>query len=158
MFRRARRRSKALRTTAATTTSAAPTSAGSSFPATSRWFPTSGARARATPISTRATSTRNTQLLRRPRDKGALSLIYDGIAKLEIEGRLTLVGSRLDYNYPANVTLAPYAKLDVLANYKVDDNLAMFGRIENLTDARYEEVYNYGVAGRSYYAGISYSW
>ena len=23
----------------------------------------------------------------------------------------------------------------------------MFGRIENLTDARYEEVYNYGIAG-----------
>jgi len=100
----------------------------------------------------------NTQLLRRPRDKGALSLVYDGIAKLEVEGRLTLVGSRLDYNFPSNVTLAPYAKLDVLANYKFDDNLAIFGRIENLTDARYEEVYNYGVAGRSYYAGISYSW
>jgi vitamin B12 transporter len=100
----------------------------------------------------------NTQLLRRPRNKGALSLIYDGIAKLEVEGRLTLVGSRLDYSYPTDVTLAPYAKLDVLANYKFDDNLAMFGRIENLTDARYEEVYNYGVAGRSYYAGISYSW
>ena len=57
------------------------------------------------------------------------------------------------------MTLAPYAKLDVLANYKFDDNLAMFGRIENLTDARYEEVYNYGVAERRlYYAGISYSW
>ncbi len=56
------------------------------------------------------------------------------------------------------MSLAPYAKLDFLANYKVNDNLTMFGRIENLTDARYEEVYNYGVAGRSYYAGISYSW
>ena len=81
--------------------------------------------------------------------------MYDGIAKLEVEGRLTLVGARLDYG---NVTLAPYAKLDVLANYKVSDNLALFGRVENVTDARYEEVYNYGVAGRSYYAGISYSW
>ena len=98
------------------------------------------------------------QLLRRPRNKGMLSLIYDGIAKLEVEGRLTLVGARPDYNYPSNVTLAPYAKLDALANYKVDDNLALFGRIENLTDARYEEIYNYGTAGRSYYAGISYSW
>lgn len=100
----------------------------------------------------------NIPLLRRPRHKGALALIYDGVARLEVEGRLTLVGSRLDYNYPTDVTLAPYAKLDVLANYKVDDKLALFGRIENLTDARYEEVYNYGVAGRSYYAGISYSW
>ena len=45
------------------------------------------------------------------------------------------------------MTLAAYAKLDILANYKVNDNLAMFGRIENLTDARYEEVYNFGTAG-----------
>ncbi|MGD0640890.1 MAG: TonB-dependent receptor [Roseiarcus sp.] len=100
-----------------------------------------------------------TQLLQRPRDKGALSLIYDGIAKLELESRLTLVGSRLDFGLTTpSVTLAPYAKLDFLANYKFNDSFAMFGRVENVTDARYEEVYDYGTAGRSYYAGISYSW
>ena len=53
------------------------------------------------------------QLYRVPRSSGSLSLIYDGIAKLEIEPRLTLVGPRLDTYYdPAafasrNVTLAP---------------------------------------------------
>ena len=47
------------------------------------------------------------------------------------------------------MTLAPYAKLDLLANYKFNDNLADFGRVENVTDARYEEVYDYGTAGRS---------
>jgi vitamin B12 transporter len=99
-----------------------------------------------------------TALLQRPRDKGALSLVYDGIAKLEVEARLLLVGSRLDYGTTSNVTLAPYAKLDVLANYKFNDNFTMFGRVENVTDARYEEVYNYGTAGRSYYAGITYTW
>jgi len=107
------------------------------------------------------------QLYRVPRNSGSLSLIYDGIANLEIEPRLSLVGQRIDIYYnptigangaSENVNLSGYAKLDFLANYKVNDNLAMFGRIENLTDARYEEVYNYGVAGRSYYAGISYSW
>ena len=100
----------------------------------------------------------DTQLLQRPRNKGALSLIYDGIAKLELEARLTLVGSRLDYGTISNVTLAPYAKLDVLANYKLNDSFALFGRVENVTDARYEEVYDYGTAGRSYYAGVTYSW
>lgn len=101
----------------------------------------------------------DTQLLRRPRNKGSLSLVYDGIAKLELESRLTLVGSELDYSPTlSTVTLAPYAKLDLLANYKFNDNFTMFGRIENVTDARYEEVYDYGTAGRSYYAGISYSW
>jgi vitamin B12 transporter len=104
------------------------------------------------------------QLYRIPRNKGAFSLIYDGVPNLEIEPRLTLEGQRLDQYFSTatsssqNVTLAGYAKLDVLANYKINDNLTMFGRIENLTDARYEEVYNYGTAGRSYYAGLSYSW
>jgi vitamin B12 transporter len=102
------------------------------------------------------------QLYRRPRNKGQLSLIYDGIARLELESRLTLVGSRLDVDYTtfptSNVALAPYAKLDLLANYKFNDNFAMFGRVENVTDARYQEVYDYGTAGRSYYAGVSYSW
>ena len=66
----------------------------------------------------------DTQLLQRPHNKGALSLIYDGIAKLELEARLTLVGSRLDYGTISNVTLAPYAKLDFLANYKFNDNFS----------------------------------
>jgi vitamin B12 transporter len=104
------------------------------------------------------------QLYRIPRNKGAFSLIYDGVPNLEIEPRLTLEGERLDEYFSTaesssqNVKLSSYAKLDVLANYKVNDNLTMFGRIENLTDTRYEEVYNYGTAGRSYYAGLSYSW
>jgi len=107
------------------------------------------------------------QLYRVPLNAGSLSLIYDGIANLEIEPRLSLVGPRNDIYYDPtigafgasrNVILAGYAKLDVLANYKINDNLAAFGRIENLANARYEEVYNFGTAGRSYYAGISYSW
>jgi vitamin B12 transporter len=100
----------------------------------------------------------NTPLLERPRNKGLLSLIYDGVPKLEVEGRLLLVGSRLAYATPTDVTLAPYATLELLANYKYNDNFTMFGRIENVTDAKYQEVYQYGTPGRSYYAGITYSW
>jgi vitamin B12 transporter len=100
----------------------------------------------------------NTPLLERPRNKGSLSLIYDGIAKLELESRLILVGSRLAYASPTDVTLAPYATLELLANYKYNDNFTVFGRMENVTDAKYQEVYQYGTAGRSYYAGVSYSW
>ena len=58
----------------------------------------------------------------------------------------------------STVELAPYAKLDLFANYKVDDNVTIFGRVENLTDARYEEAYNYGVAGRSFYGGVKVTW
>jgi len=97
-----------------------------------------------------------------PRNQASLSLIYDGIDKLEIEPRLMLVGARLaeDFQtYPtANTYLAAYAKLDLLANYKVNDHFTVFGRAENLTNAAYQEAFGFGVAGRSYYAGLSYSW
>ena len=100
----------------------------------------------------------NRMLFRVPLNSATISLVYGGIPKLEIEPRLQLVDRRLDYNFPTNVWLAPYAKLDVLAHYKVNDNLTLFGRVENLTDTRYEEVYNFGTAGRSAYAGLTYAW
>ena len=102
----------------------------------------------------------NVMLLRAPLNKASLSLIYSGIPNLEIEPRVTLVSARLDGDFitGSSVVLAPYAKFDVLANYKVNDNLTVFARVENLTDARYEEAYNFGTAGRSYYGGVNYAW
>ena len=97
-------------------------------------------------------------LLQRPRDKATISLIYTGVPKLEFEGRLTLVSSRLDFGTSSDVVLAPYAKLDVYANYKVTDDVTLFGRVENLTDTRYEEAYDFGTAGRSFYGGVKVAW
>ena len=102
------------------------------------------------------------QLLRVPLNKALLSLVYTPTPKWEFEPRLTLVGSRPDtdfttYPYP-RVSLAAYAKLDAYARYRFNDNLTAFGRIENLTDARYEEAFDYGTAGRAFYAGLSYTW
>ena len=105
-----------------------------------------------------------TALLHRPRNKGNISLIYSGIPRLELEGRMTYVGARNDIDfytspwpYPT-VTLAAYTKVDALASYKLDSHVTVFARIENLTDARYEEVFNYGVAGRSVYGGVRVAW
>ena len=44
------------------------------------------------------------------------------------------------------------------ADYKVNDTLSVFARAENLTDKRYEEVLNYGTAGRSFYGGVRATW
>jgi vitamin B12 transporter len=97
-------------------------------------------------------------LLQRPRHQASASLIYTGLPHFEAEGRVTFVGVRRDFFFPSGVTLAPYAKLDFLASYKVNDTLTVFGRVENITNARYEEVFNYGVAGRAYYGGIKTTW
>ncbi len=96
-------------------------------------------------------------LYQRPRSQASGSVVYTGFPKLELESRVTFVGPRLDFASPP-VTLAPYAKWDLFATYKVADSLSVFGRIENLTNARYEEVLNYGVAGRAVYAGLKATW
>ena len=97
-----------------------------------------------------------TDLLEKPRHKGSLSLIYTGVPKLEIEGRVTLVGSKIDYGFPP-IKLAPYARFDMFANYKLNDQLSFFGRMENIGNVHYEEVFNYTVAGRTFFAGLKAS-
>jgi vitamin B12 transporter len=42
----------------------------------------------------------------------------------------------------------------VTGSWAVLPSLALFGRIENLLNARYEEVLGYGTPGISAYAGI----
>lgn len=95
------------------------------------------------------------RLQQRPRHKGVGALIYTGLAGLRLEGRITVVGGVLDFG---NVLLPAYYRLDGYADYKINDSLSLFARLENIMDARYEEVRNYGVAGRSLYAGVRLDW
>ena len=97
-------------------------------------------------------------LLQQPRHKAVGSLIYTGIPDLRLEGRMSVVAGVLDYAFPAPVRLPAYYKIDAYANYRVNSNVNLFARLENLTDASYEEVLNYGVAGRSIYAGVRIDW
>lgn len=97
----------------------------------------------------------NSELLRRPRNRGSVSAVYTGIPNTEIEAQLYLVGSQLDYG---DVKLAPYARLDMWARYKFNDNFSAYLRGENLTGAHYQEVYGYGTTGRAVYAGLKANW
>jgi vitamin B12 transporter len=54
--------------------------------------------------------------------------------------------------------MAGYVRFDLLTDYKVNQQLSLFARGENLTNARYEDARNYGTAGRSVYAGLKYTW
>ncbi|MBU3730020.1 MAG: TonB-dependent receptor [Beijerinckiaceae bacterium] len=97
----------------------------------------------------------DTQLLRRPRNRGSISAVYTGITNTEIEAQLYLVGSQLEYG---DIKLAPYARLDMWARYKFTDQFSVYLRGENLTNAHYQEAYGYGTAGRSVYAGVKATW
>ena len=100
----------------------------------------------------------NAALLQRARNKGSLSVIYTGIPNLELEGRATYSDAKLDFGFPAPVRLAPWGRFDAFATYKINSELSLFGRIENISNQRYEDILNYQVAGRSFYAGLKASW
>ncbi|MGO4573238.1 TonB-dependent receptor plug domain-containing protein [Microvirga sp. 2TAF3] len=97
------------------------------------------------------------RLARRPQDEGRIGLIVTPITGLSIEPSVVFVGTRFSSPGEQN-KLAPYARLDVYADYKISDTFSMYVRAENLTDARYQDIYNYGTAGRSFYAGLRATW
>lgn len=97
-------------------------------------------------------------LLQRPRSKASASLIYTPINTLALEARVTVSGPKLDYASPQPVRLAPYGLLDLRATYRASKTMDVFANIENVTNAHYQDVYNYGTAGRACYGGIKVSW
>ncbi len=69
------------------------------------------------------------------------------------------VGKRdeLDFaTYPSSRIVMPdYFLINLAAYYDLFSFLRLQGRIENLLDKQYEEIYGYGTAGLSFYGGIN---
>jgi vitamin B12 transporter len=71
---------------------------------------------------------------------------------------LIYVGEREEpdfINYPSRIVMPDYFLINLAAHYDLFPFLRLQGRIENLLDKQYEEVYGYGTAGFSVYGGIS---
>jgi vitamin B12 transporter len=67
-------------------------------------------------------------------------------------------GSMLDSNFTGRgsprVTLGSYTLVNLGLDWKLSDKTQVYGRIENLLDEDYEEVYTYATPGRAVYAGV----
>lgn len=55
---------------------------------------------------------------------------------------------------PVNVTLKDYVLVNLNAEYRLTDHVTLFGRVENLFDENYEEVFSYATPGTGAYAGV----
>ena len=99
------------------------------------------------------TENKNTEeeLLQRPKDKFGVDVNYrfgrKGNANLEV----LYVGKRLDYG---QVRLGGYALVNLAASYDINENLKLFGRIDNLFDRKYEEAKGFGTPGFSVFGGL----
>jgi len=101
----------------------------------------------------------NQKLIRRPDNKAGVYVSYsiNNDANLNID--VMYVGKRdeLDFaTYPASRIVMPdYFLINLAAYYDLNSFLRLQGRIENLLNKQYEEIYGYGTAGFSVYGGIN---
>ena len=136
------------------------------FKATSRGMELTGRYAGTTGTSLRAYYTftdskdheSDEQLLRRPRHSGGIVLDQRVRPGIDLNLSYRFAGERRDNDFstwPATpVTLDGYGIVNVAANWKITPNIQLFGRIDNLLDAEYEEILGYGTVGITGYLGI----
>lgn len=99
----------------------------------------------------------NLSLARRPQHSGRIAVQITPFAGLLIEPSVQMFGERFSSANERN-RLAPYARFDIYSEYALDKTFKLHARVENITNARYQDVYNYGTPGRAFYGGVSATW
>ena len=83
-----------------------------------------------------------------------------GITWLVMDQRLRLgLNARLSRGSvdTAGSAMDDYEVVDINGRFQVTDGLSVYGRVENLFDADYEEIPTYNASGLAAYAGVRYS-
>ncbi len=94
-------------------------------------------------------------LARRPQNSGSATLTWTGRNGLEAALIATVVGHRFSGSGETQ-PLPTYTRFDLSASYPLNPQTRIFGRIENLTDVRYQEPAGYNTAGLSAYVGLTW--
>ncbi|MFT4091532.1 MAG: TonB-dependent receptor [Asticcacaulis sp.] len=92
-------------------------------------------------------------LPRRPRHLGNIDITHAVTPDFNIGLGLRYAGSTRDSDF-STTRLKPYGVVDLRAAYQIRENLAFYGRVENLGDADYETAGGYSVAGRRLWLGL----
>lgn len=110
---------------------------------------------------TDATNPDGSKAVRRPPHAGRIDLDY-GFAGGRGSARLgAIYNGRMDDNTfllqsfaAAVVGLDEYWVVTAAASYKLQPGVELFGRVENVLDAKYQEVYGYNTPGLAAYTGV----
>ncbi|WP_185983283.1 TonB-dependent receptor plug domain-containing protein [Aureimonas mangrovi] len=121
-----------------------------------------GLTARAAYTRTNGEDADGDELVRRPRDIASLNLDYRFGEEERAGVNLGIIynGSQKDLFFDEFfasqvVELDSYVLVNVAGSYRLTDNAEIYGRVENLFDEGYEEVFTYGTPGRAAYAGLN---
>ena len=101
------------------------------------------------------------QVIRVPEDRATLTATYAFSARTDISATVLYTGAFDDRYFDSTMFTAVDAEVDssVVVNLAgrlgVTERVSLFGRIDNLFDEDYEQIYGYGTAGVSGYAGVN---
>ena len=99
----------------------------------------------------------NRQLARRPRHSGNASIDWSSKFGLGLGGSVRLASDTYDSDF-GTTRLDGHVVADLRVSQNLGKNLAVFGRIENLFDQRYQTAAGYNSYGRAAYGGIRWSY
>ncbi len=99
------------------------------------------------------------RLPRRPRNEAYISGSYLWFKKLRTTVEAKFVNAREELNFGGpNFDIEDYSFVNIAAEYAINSHLTIFGRVDNLTDEKYEEVFGFPALGRGAYAGLRVDW
>jgi len=95
------------------------------------------------------------RLPRRPRNEIYVSASYLWWKRLRTTVEAKFVNAREELNFGGpNFDIEDYSFANIAAEYEVNPHLSVFGRIDNLTNEHYSEVFGFPALGRAAYGGV----
>jgi vitamin B12 transporter len=95
------------------------------------------------------------RLPRRPRNEIYVSASYLWWKRLRTTVEAKFVNAREELNFGGpNFDIEDYSFVNIAAEYEVNPHLSIFGRIDNLGDEQYSEVFGFPALGRAAYGGV----
>ena len=98
---------------------------------------------------------RGARLPRRPRNEVYVSGSYLWWKKLRTTIAAKFVNAREEINFGGpNFDIEDYSFVNIAAEYEINPHMSIFGRIDNLTNEHYAEVFGFPALGRAAYGGV----
>ena len=95
------------------------------------------------------------RLPRRPRNEVYVSASYLWWKGLRTTAEAKFVNAREELNFGGpNFDIEDYSFVNIAVEYEVNPHFSMFGRIDNLTNEHYSEVFGFPALGRAAYGGV----
>lgn len=88
-----------------------------------------------------------------PIHQGAIALDWRFVERASVGATVRMRGTS-DSGFGAGTQAGGFVTADLRLDYRLDDGVAVYGRVVNLFDANFEETYGFATPGRSGYVGL----